>query len=77
MGSQGFNGAWVGPGALPPGPRLPAWIQTALWFRWPVEFMNRCAREYGDIFTLRPSFLPPIVMGSEPRMVERVLTLGA
>jgi cytochrome P450 len=61
---------------LPPGPPLPAWIQTAIWLRWPLWFMSRCVRGYGDVFTLRPSFGPPIVMVCDPDLVRVILRLG-
>ncbi|HEY4026058.1 MAG TPA: cytochrome P450 [Candidatus Dormibacteraeota bacterium] len=67
----------VTPSTLPPGPRLPAWLQTILWFAWPAGFLERCARRHGDVFTLRLALGPPTVMVSEPRLVERVLGLTA
>jgi cytochrome P450 len=60
---------------MPPGPALPALIQTALWFGWPVGFMDWCVRRYGDVFTLRLAPGPPMVMVSESSLVEQVLTL--
>ena len=60
---------------LPPGPPLPAPVQTALWFGSPVGFLEWCGRRYGDVFTLR-LMGPPTVMVSEPRLVEQVLALG-
>lgn len=62
---------------LPPGPALPALVQTALWFARPVGFLEWCGRRYGDVFTLRLAPGPPTVMVSEPRLVERVLALPA
>src|SRR5215467_6562402 len=62
---------------LPPGPRLPSVVQTALWLGWPAGFPRWCRRRYGDVFTLRLALGPPTVMVSEPRLVEQVLTLGA
>ena len=38
---------------LPPGPRIPATMQTLLWITRPLDFMERCRRRYGDIFTVR------------------------
>ncbi len=61
----------------PPGPPLPSLVQTALWFGWPVGFLEWCARRYGDVFTLRLALGPPTVMVSDPELVERVLTLPA
>jgi cytochrome P450 family 135 len=39
--------------ALPPGPRLPAIVQTVRWARDPVGFLAACRRRYGDAFTVR------------------------
>src|SRR6266576_6354513 len=36
----------------PPGPRLPAAIQTLLFGLRTVPFMESCARRYGDVFTV-------------------------
>src|SRR2546429_682596 len=63
--------------ALPPGPALPAWLQPALWFGWPVGFLERCARRHGDVFTLRLLLGPPTVMVGDPALADRVLALGA
>lgn len=67
----------VEPTILPPGPPLPAMVQLALWLASPVGFLQWCARRYGDLFTLRLALGPPIVMVSDPELVERVLTLRA
>jgi len=37
---------------LPPGPRLPAAIQTLHWITRPIAFMNSCRSRYGDVFTV-------------------------
>src|SRR5438552_18804595 len=39
--------------ALPPGPRLPALVQTLLWGLWPVRFFETCDRRWGATFTTR------------------------
>jgi len=38
---------------LPPGPPLPAAVQTMLWITRPIAFMNACRRRYGDVFSIR------------------------
>ena len=38
---------------LPPGPPLPAFIQTALMLRWWSAAAFACRRRYGDVFTVR------------------------
>jgi cytochrome P450 len=65
----------LAPARLPPGPPLPPIVQTALWFGRPVRFLEWCGRRYGDVFTLRLALGPPVVLVSEPRLVERVLAL--
>jgi cytochrome P450 family 135 len=57
---------------LPPGPRLPAAIQSAAWIAHPWKLMDRCAARYGDTFTLRPLGEPPWVMVSHPDVVKEV-----
>src|SRR5919106_5147686 len=37
---------------FPPGPRLPASLQAALWLLNSTSLMDRCHRRYGDMFTL-------------------------
>ena len=65
---------WMADDALlPPGPRLPALVQTALWFGWPIRFMEWCNRRYGDCMTLRLAFGPPMVVVSDPALVDRIL----
>jgi cytochrome P450 family 135 len=39
--------------SLPPGPRLPAAVQTARWLRKPLEMMDDCFERFGDTFTLK------------------------
>ena len=58
---------------LPPGPRLPALVQTALWFGRPVWFMEWCRRRYGDCVTLRLAFGHPMVLFSDPALVDGIL----
>ncbi|RDI52689.1 cytochrome P450 [Nocardia mexicana] len=38
--------------ALPPGPRLPAALQSAQWLLGSTSLLDRCHRRYGDMFTL-------------------------
>jgi len=40
-------------GSLPPGPRLPAPLQTLRWTLHSPSFMDSCHARYGDLFTLR------------------------
>ncbi|MCW3040787.1 MAG: cytochrome [Solirubrobacterales bacterium] len=58
------------PAPLPPGPRLPAALQTARWVAQPVPFFERCRARYGGRFTLRLLFGPPIVNLTDPGEVK-------
>jgi cytochrome P450 family 135 len=59
---------------LPPGPRIPVAVQTAVWVARPWEFMERCAARYGDTFTFRLVGERPWVMVSHPDAVKEVFT---
>ena len=39
--------------ALPPGPRLPKWLQTIIFMRYWPRFVTACRRRYGKVFTIR------------------------
>jgi cytochrome P450 family 135 len=61
--------------ALPPGPRLPPLALTVIWALAPTWVLDRCARRYGDTFTL--TFGPSgrkLVMVSDPEAVKAVFT---
>lgn len=58
--------------ALPPGPRLPRWMQTAGFLFQPARFIEGCRRRYGDIVTFRSLFDPCFVMVFDPDMVKQV-----
>jgi cytochrome P450 len=60
---------------VPPGPRIPALVQTLAWALAPTWLMDRCARSIGDSFTL--TFFPSgmqLVMVSEPEALKTVFT---
>src|SRR4029077_1417727 len=60
---------------LPPGPRMPAVVQTLVWALAPTALMDRCARQRGEVFTL--TFAPSgrkLVMVSDPAAVKTLLT---
>jgi len=54
---------------LPPGPGLLGAIQFA---RRPFEFLDDCARRFGDWFTLRVPGVPPFVFTSDPEAIRAV-----
>ena len=59
---------------LPPGPQIPSVVQAALWSLRPLEFMDRCAERYGEIFTLRVRRKRPWVFLTNPLHVKQVFT---
>lgn len=58
---------------LPPGPQTPSSIQTLQWLTHPLEYMEACAKRYGDIFTLRigPVFTPQVFV-SNPQAIGHI-----
>jgi cytochrome P450 family 135 len=58
---------------LPPGPSGPGWVQTSQWMFRPIEFMERCRRRYGRIFTLRLGPKHNVTMVAEPRLAKDVM----
>jgi cytochrome P450 len=59
--------------ALPPGPRLPAWVQTALFMRYWPRMVAACRRRYGSVFTIRGLTVPPLVYLSDPAEIKKVI----
>jgi len=59
---------------LPPGPRIPTALQAASWALRPLPFMDRCARRYGEIFTVRIRRDRPWVFLTNPQHVKQVFT---
>lgn len=57
---------------LPPGPRMPAALQTLAYATRPVSFMRRCQRRYGDVFTLRMAPYGQMVWVCAPELVREV-----
>ena len=58
--------------ALPGGPRLPRAVQAWLWLKHPTRFLGRCARAYGDVFTIRLPFGLDLVQVTSPDLVKSV-----
>ncbi|HLM86156.1 MAG TPA: cytochrome P450 [Solirubrobacteraceae bacterium] len=60
---------------LPPGPRVPAFLQTLAWSFAPTWVMDRCAARFGETFTL--TFSPSgrqMVVVSDPEAVKTIFT---
>ena len=58
--------------ALPPGPRMPTFLQGMAWWHRPTAFMERCRARYGKRFTIRLPAQPPFVMISEPEQLREL-----
>lgn len=58
--------------ALPPGPRLPKAVQTAVFLRNPVGFLRRCQDRHGDLFTTRFLGLGDVVYVADPGEAKRI-----
>jgi cytochrome P450 family 135 len=63
-----------GAAALPPGPRMPAALQTAVWFRRAQWMQDQCAARFGDTFTLRILNEGTWVVISHPDHIKQVFT---
>jgi cytochrome P450 len=57
---------------LPPGPRLPRWLQTAGFIFQNVRFIDWARGRYGDTVTFRTLFDPCFVMVFDPELVKQV-----
>ena len=63
-----------GVAALPPGPRMPRALQTAIWFGNAQWMLDQCARRFGETFTLRILNEGPWVVLSNPDHLRQVFT---
>jgi cytochrome P450 family 135 len=59
---------------FPAGPKSPRVVQTAEWLGRPIQLMERCARLYGDMFTLRVMGVGNAVFISNPEVIKEVFT---
>lgn len=60
--------------SLPPGPRMPSVLQTAIWLRHAQWMQSQCAARFGETFTLRILNEFTWVMVSNPEHVKQVFT---
>src|SRR5215211_4397313 len=58
--------------ALPPGPRMPTFLQGLGWWHRPTAFMERCRARYGRRFTIRLPAQPPFVMIGDPEGIREI-----
>src|SRR5438105_11542750 len=57
---------------MPPGPRLPRFVQTLGFVFFPVPFIESCRRRYGDVVTMGTLFDPRFVMVFDPAGVKQL-----
>ncbi len=57
---------------LPPGPPSPAAWQLLRYSHSPLAYLEKCARSYGDPFTLRQAGYGSFVMLASPDAVKEV-----
>jgi cytochrome P450 family 135 len=62
----------IAPTALPPGPRLPRFVQMVLMMRYWPQFISAAARRYGKVFTVRAAMVPPMVYLADPAEIKKV-----
>ncbi len=60
--------------ALPAGPAASALVQSVRFVWRPGEFVEECARRYGDCFTVRLPGMPPQVFFSHPEAIRQIFT---
>lgn len=60
---------------LPDGPQTHPWVQTYRWLTSPLEYMEECAKSYGDLFTLTlgPVFKPQVFV-SNPQAIQEIFS---
>lgn len=59
---------------LPPGPPLPAFLQTFLFIFQPRRFIAASHRRYGDLVSFKTAFDPQFVLLFNPRDIKAVFT---
>jgi cytochrome P450 len=58
--------------ALPPGPKLPALVQTLGFLFAGRRFLDACRRRYGDVVTMGTAFDSSFVMVFDPELLKKV-----
>jgi cytochrome P450 len=62
------------PPALPPGPRLPFYLQSYLNWQHMVPFLSWAQRRYGDVFTLRILPWGRAIVIADPELIKEIVT---
>ena len=59
---------------LPDGPKTPSLLQSINWIVRPFAYLEECAKEYGDIYTLRLFGLSPLVYVADPQGIKQIFS---
>lgn len=62
---------------LPPGPKSPALVQIARWVIQPIQLLEACQREFGDVFTWRGFREGDFVIVADPDLIKQVFSADA
>ena len=65
------------PMTLPNCPKTPPFVQLIQWISDPLTYMDKCAKQYGDIFTAQLGNIEPLVMINHPQAVQEMLNSNA
>jgi len=65
------------PMTLPNGPKTPRFVQLIQWISDPLTYLDKCAKQYGDIFTAQFGNMEPMVMINHPQAVQEMLNSNA
>ncbi len=65
------------PMTLPNGPKAPPFVQLIQWISDPLTYMDKCAKQYGDIFTAQVNNGEPLVMINHPQAIQEMLNSNA
>ena len=71
---DGLSANGAAPSRLPPGPRMPPAVQTAIWFRQAQWLLSQCASRFGETFRLQILHEDAWVVLSNPEHVKQVFT---
>ena len=59
---------------LPDGPKIHPFFQLIKWLGTPFEFLDDCAKHYGDIFTIRLFGYSPLVFIANPEGIQQIFS---
>lgn len=62
---------------LPDGPKTLPFLQLIQWIADPLTYMDRCVKQYGDIFQTQWGKLEPFVMLSHPQAIQEMFNSSA